>query len=234
MSTRPARLRTTPRSSDDRVRAFVLSGLAEGRLAAGTRLPTERALAARFGTSRSAVRRALVVLEVEGRIVRHVGRGTFVAAGATRDGDAGRPVVGPDASPAEVMDARLALEPHLADLVVTNATAADIRTLEARLAEGRAARSIEAFERADGMLHLAIVRATHNRLLESAIEGIDRARQNATWGKLKRDTLTPERRASYQAEHEAIVAALSERDARLARTRIVEHLLHVRRNLLGY
>ena len=221
-------------STDERVRNFILSGLAEGRLAPGARLPTERELAARFATTRSAVRRALLVLEIEGRIVRHVGRGTFVATGATADRDGARPMVGPDASPAEVMDARLALEPHLADLVVANATASDIRAIEACLAEGRAARSVEAFERADGALHLAIVRATHNRLLEAAIAGIDRARQNAAWGKLKRDTLTPERRAAYQAEHEAIVAALRERDASLARTRITEHLLHVRKNLLGY
>jgi GntR family transcriptional regulator len=45
----------------------------------GTLLPTERALAGEFGTSRSTVRIALQELVVEGRLDRQHGRGTFVA-----------------------------------------------------------------------------------------------------------------------------------------------------------
>ncbi len=229
---RPARRLAAPPISREKVRTFILSGLADGSLPPGARLPTERDLAARFGTSRSAVRRALMVLEVEGRIARHVGRGTFAGPAEARDDRPGAAFV--DSSPAEVMEARLVLEPHLADLVVANATDADFREMEAWLREGGAAASLEDFERSDGALHLAIARAAGNSLLFAALERINRARQNAAWGKLKRDTLTPERCALYQAEHEAMVAALRERDAGLARDRLLRHLLHVRRNLLGY
>lgn len=45
----------------------------------GTLLPTERALAEEFDTSRSTVRLALQELVVEGRLDRQHGRGTFVA-----------------------------------------------------------------------------------------------------------------------------------------------------------
>jgi GntR family transcriptional regulator len=45
----------------------------------GTALPAERVLSDEFRTSRSTVRQALLELAVEGRIVRHQGRGTFVA-----------------------------------------------------------------------------------------------------------------------------------------------------------
>lgn len=48
-------------------------------LPAGTALPAERVLSGQFSTSRSTVRQALLELAVEGRIVRHQGRGTFVA-----------------------------------------------------------------------------------------------------------------------------------------------------------
>lgn len=41
-------------------------------------LPTERDLAADFGLSRRAIRRALSVLEAEGQIWRRQGKGTFV------------------------------------------------------------------------------------------------------------------------------------------------------------
>src|SRR5215468_8858411 len=55
--------------------------LAESRRAGlrrGSRLPTERQLAVNLGASRTSVRRALTVLEAEGRISREVGRGTFL------------------------------------------------------------------------------------------------------------------------------------------------------------
>lgn len=45
----------------------------------GTPLPTERALAEQFGTSRTTVRQALAELVVEGRLERVQGSGTFVA-----------------------------------------------------------------------------------------------------------------------------------------------------------
>lgn len=48
-------------------------------LPAGSPVPTERALAAAFDTSRTTVRQAIQELVAEGRLVRFRGRGTFVA-----------------------------------------------------------------------------------------------------------------------------------------------------------
>src|SRR5712672_3361997 len=45
------------------------------------RIPSERTLAAELGVGRRSLRRALDVLEQEGRIHRHQGRGTFVNNG---------------------------------------------------------------------------------------------------------------------------------------------------------
>lgn len=50
------------------------------RLAPGSRLPEERELARQFALSRGTVRRALAQLEEAGLLLRHQGRGTFVAA----------------------------------------------------------------------------------------------------------------------------------------------------------
>ena len=54
--------------------------IAAGTLAPGTQLPTEAALAARFGVNRHTVRRALGTLAEQGLVRASQGRGTFVEA----------------------------------------------------------------------------------------------------------------------------------------------------------
>jgi DNA-binding FadR family transcriptional regulator len=226
-------LETNPRSRapSDPVRDFVLTALESGDLELGGKLPAERELAARFAVPRSAVRKALVPLEHEGWIVRHVGRGTFVANGwqgnAAATGE-------PDISPAELIEARLAFEPYLAELVIANAAGTDLAAIKGWLKQLKQVSKIEEFERSDAAFHQAIANATRNRLVIRTYEMINRARQNATWSKLKGHTGTPEVRRLYNAEHEAILQALLQRDAEIARQCIVEHLVHIRRNMLGY
>jgi DNA-binding FadR family transcriptional regulator len=60
------------------------------------------------------------------------------------------------------------------------------------------------------------------------------ARNQAEWGQLKRRSVTPERRLEYQREHRALVEALVERDAQLAREVCLAHLTRVRHNMMGY
>ena len=63
------------------IEAWLAERIAAGRLAAGERLPPERALAGRLGVSRMTLRHALESLERRGLVARRVGRdgGTFVA-----------------------------------------------------------------------------------------------------------------------------------------------------------
>ncbi|HSM39403.1 MAG TPA: winged helix-turn-helix domain-containing protein, partial [Afifellaceae bacterium] len=60
----------------DAMRSF----LADQKLSLNLRLPPERELCKHFGVSRSELRKALAVLESEGQIWRHVGRGTFIGS----------------------------------------------------------------------------------------------------------------------------------------------------------
>jgi len=231
----PANATATPsRDGVQRIREFLLSGAGNGSLAAGGRLPTERELARRFGVPRNTVRKVLAQLEAEGTITRHVGRGTFLArrgaagnAGAPRDSVA-------HVSPAELMDARLRIEPALAELIVTHATPADFERMEMCLEKAEKAGTLDEFELWDAALHEALAMATHNRFVMDVFDRVTALRQQAEWGKLKDRIVTPERRLDYQAEHREIVRALKERDAERARAGIVAHLEHARRNLFGY
>ena len=49
-----------------------------GELAAGAKLPSERDLAARYGTARNTAREAISILQTEGLVVAQHGRGVFV------------------------------------------------------------------------------------------------------------------------------------------------------------
>lgn len=63
---------------------------------------------------------------------------------------------------------------------------------------------------------------------------MNEVRAQGEWGMLKRRSATPERRLDYQREHRQLVAALKDRDGARAVQLCLEHLTHVRRNLLGY
>ena len=66
-----------------RIQERIRAAIADGALAPGDRLWSEAELASEFRTTRSTVRHALDRLVFEGLIVRHVGRGSFVAERGT-------------------------------------------------------------------------------------------------------------------------------------------------------
>jgi len=215
-----------------RIRDFVLAGAADGSLAPGAKLPTEREFAKRFGLPRNAIRRALSQLEAEGYVTREVGRGTYLT---TQETEVGSSAAGSmlNISPAEVMEARLRIEPAIAELIVTNATAADFARMESCLEKAEQAAGLDEFELWDAALHQAMANASHNRFMVRMLEIVTAVRQQSEWGKLKDRIVTPERRLIYQQEHRAIVMALKDRDDTRAKTAIVTHLQHARRNLFA-
>src|SRR5688500_4686304 len=221
------------RTSARRVRDFIVNAASDGTLAPGARLPTERELAKRFSVPRNAVRRTLAQLEAEGAITRHVGRGTFLAGSAATGSELDAHGI-QQTSPAELMEARLRIEPALAELIVTNATPADFERMALCIDKAETASTLDEFERWDAALHQALATATHNRFVIRVLDMVAAVRDQAEWGKLKDRIVTPERRLKYQEEHRAIVRALKARDADCARASIVAHLQHARRNLFDY
>ena len=196
----------------------------------GSRLPTERQLAADFGVTRSSVRSALAMLEAQGRISREVGRGTFLRDGV-RPPRAGAPArdvsQAADFAPADVMTVRRLLEPPAMSLVVAWATAADLEEMDRCLSGGDRAASYEEFEMWDLALHRCIMAASHSPLLAALYQAIEVARHGQVWGDLKRRSASRENREQYQADHRAIVSALRARDSARAVEVMRVHLARV-------
>lgn len=218
------------------LRETLLENLRSRTWRAGERLPTERALSEQFKLGRSTVRRVLLDLKSRGLITQTVGSGTYVSERVHEllGGLAAAEGAALAASPAELMSARLALEPALVELVVANATEADFIRMDECNERAEAAATLEEFERWDAALHEAVAAATHNSVVAGVLRLLGEARRHNEWGVLKRRSATPERRLAYQQEHRALVAALRQRDAEAARRLCLSHLLHVRTNLLGY
>jgi DNA-binding FadR family transcriptional regulator len=218
----------------DQVYAAMRAGLDAGEVAPGGRLASERMLVQRFGVSRGAVRRALARLAAEGLIERRLGRaGSRATAPDMRlpqrpDGPAT-----PVASPQDVLEARLAVEPGLVDLVVARATEADFVRMAACLTRMEAARSQQAFREAGYAFHLELARATRNPLLVHLFEVIIETRARAGWGKLRALNEKPEQRAAQIAKNWRTLGFLRGRDTLSATRSLREHLAHMVREVAG-
>jgi len=241
-----------------RLAEMILAESARAGLGAGSRLPTERKLAAEMSATRTSIRHALAVLEAQGHISREVGRGTFLRHDPGMDGQdartaradpagrgthgagaaAPRPVTGPgEASagfgPADVMTIRRLLEPIAMPLVVAWATASDFREMDRCLDGGDRAASYDEFETWDLALHRTIMAASHSPLLGQLYAVIETARHGHSWGDLKRRSASRERRGKYQADHAELVAALRARDSDRATEAMRTHLSRVNNDLFG-
>lgn len=218
------------------LRQMLRSGLQSGAWPVGSRLPTERALCEEHGLSRSAVRRVLDELSREKLIARKVGSGTYVTAlpaGASR-APARNPhaLAVPSVSPAELMEARLLLEPVMVELIVNNATMEDFAHLGTCCLRAEDAQTQEEFEHWDTELHRELALATHNAVFVSIFQLLADLRSSPEWGALKNKALSPERRHMLEREHRRIVQALERRDADTARRAIFDHLAEAREKLL--
>ncbi|HEX2726518.1 MAG TPA: FCD domain-containing protein [Beijerinckiaceae bacterium] len=205
--------------------------LSEIDLSVDSRLPPERDLAQRLGVQRPALRKALAVLEAEGQIWRHVGRGTFVGS---------RPSVPPGdvsaiarmTNPGEVMRTRILLEPEVAALAALNATPASIAEMRVCLQKSRTAPTWRQYEAWDNRLHRVIAEATQNYLLLALLDTMTAVRRTVTWGRLRTNKERPKPDHHSFADHDQIVAAIADRDRARAREAMRRHLEHVERNLL--
>ena len=220
---------TTGDPATQALRAFIAGGSYDP----GDRLPPERELISCLGMTRTTLRKALLVLEREGAIWRHVGKGTFVARRPSADHIGGLAEISQQLTPVKMMRARLALEPAIAREAAINASTEAIGRIKRCMMRAAEAPTWAEYEVQDDLFHRAVAEASDNILLLALFDQLNEVRRAVAWDTVVRKTARPPATHTSFAEHEAIAAAIEARDTSGAQEAMRRHLGSVSARLFG-
>ena len=219
---------STYRPAYERVAEQILELIAGSGLRPGDRMPTEHALAAELGTSRTVVREAVKILSALGRVRAQKGRGMYVADdegmfGSSRWEGFFLPT---DLDHIYMLfEFRRFQEAAAGSLAAQRATPAELEAIRAsaeQCREGQATGRLDLFDSGDDGFHLAIASASHNAFVVAAVREARRLlRQSSTIG--LRGTLGEHGPAAIE-EHDAIYEAIRRGDAEEASQATTVHL----------
>jgi DNA-binding FadR family transcriptional regulator len=226
-----------PRRSEDVIRELI-DAIVGGEYGEGLPLPAEQELRQRFGIGRSAVRDALLALELRGLIATHPGRGRAVRqreAWDLRSIDVLRAMVerGPDAKTlTDVIRAREVVERAAAAHASQFAGETDIGLLSARVDEMERALergAVRSFDRSDPLVdaeawfHRTLVVLSGNPALATLVEP-----WHLYLAELRR-VRAPERDHAVVRHHKLILEGVTSREPPLADEHVTGYARQLRR-----
>lgn len=190
----------------------------------GEKLPAERLIAEEMNVSRTVVREAIIMLEVEGYVEVRKGSGIHVIANQQKK------LIMPDnlfefgsVGPFELLQARQLIECNIAEFAATQVTKQDIVQLmeiqEKAIQEDRHRDS-----EWDLKFHVQIAMATQNTVMITIVEKMWSQRvQNPYWRKLH-EHIDDKSMESWCEDHDRILKALMRKDPHGAKLAMWEHL----------
>lgn len=204
----------------------------EGHYRPGDRLPSERQLSEQLAISRPSVREALSALQAMGLIRIKAGDGAFVEGPRN---EFAALLLSKEDNPLELLEARLAIEPSVAELAARKRSEDDLRSLRTVLEEMAAALAAGMHPvEGDRQFHLAIVRATHNDTLYASVAHLVDQMGGSIWHQVKKKGLSgaglP---AKYHEQHAALYKVIERGDARRAKVAMQQHVQSIVADLLG-
>jgi DNA-binding FadR family transcriptional regulator len=137
------------------------------------------------------------------------------------------------ASPLDIINVRMIIEPQAAAAAASNASEPDIAGIAEAHEEAAKSLDMEVFERWDAEFHKRIFASTRNEFLTNLHDILSVIRNKTPWREIKRRTFSEERRLAYCVDHALIVETLAARDADRASHAMRAHLAAVSANLFG-
>lgn len=197
----------------------ILQLIGELALDPGDRMPTEKELASRLGTSRTVVRDAVKILSATGRVSAQKGRGLYVADGETM---LGARRWGGFFLPTNLdhifmlFEFRRVQEMQASRLAAKRASPSELRVIETAAAtcrHGFTSGNNSEFEQGDDDFHIGVATGSHNFFLVSAVREARMLQRQASVIGVHGVGGHAEAAVS---EHEAIYRAIGDGDAEVA------------------
>lgn len=219
-------------ANEKRLTAAEVSNLLEAHIAEHDlflhdRLPAERNLAEQLGCSRGTVRAVLERWAKEGRVRRQIGQGTFLGSHDSSNIGPSR-IVLDIASPFELLQSRIAIEPGVAALAASMASDKSLDLMRKHALATCNASDWQSYERADSDFHNSIAAATGNRVLVSLMHFVSSVRGRVAWQREHDQIFRHAHRKEYALAqgnmHLRIVEAIADRRPAKARSAMLEHL----------
>jgi GntR family transcriptional regulator, transcriptional repressor for pyruvate dehydrogenase complex len=228
----PSQPPVAPRSLTHQLAAQLTADIVEGRLASGSRLPTEQEMVAANGVSRTVVREAVAALRADGLVVVRQGVGAFVAADVRRPFRIDVGGLRSLRQALDVMELRMGIEIEATGLAAERATAAQIRKIAHAYAAVDAA--IDRGETAideDFAFHVSIAEATGNPQFPRFLQYLGRSIIPRKTVHVDSPSMPNNRTflRTYQEEHSDILAAIRARTPTPARASMRRHLANSRK-----
>ena len=194
-----------------------------GEYPVGSKLPAERIIAEQMGVSRPSVREAISALHIVGILESRPGDGTYITEPLAMDELMlqVQSFLEESDSPYEILQARKAVEIGVVRLAVSIATDEDIQKIKIAWDEkyklGRKG-EFDAYIRFGKDLHLAIAKATKNRIIEAMMDRLLNVTNQPLWKNMRRSYYEqdPARIEQMLEIHNDIVTAIQNRDSEKA------------------
>jgi GntR family transcriptional regulator, transcriptional repressor for pyruvate dehydrogenase complex len=223
-----------PKRLSDSAVEEILGLIREGKLALGSRLPSERELITRLKVSRSSLREAIRMLETMGVLVVLPGRGTWIREDYRESFSEGWLSWLPshEKDVMDLLEMRETLEVQAATLAAERATPAQQLRIQQQLAAMEASLASDdlvGLVSADTGLHEAIGEASGNPILASTLRSLSllvTESRRATWA-------IPGHPRRSVPEHCKIVQAIMARDSEAAARAMFRHVRKARQDVVG-
>jgi DNA-binding FadR family transcriptional regulator len=212
--------------STDRATQGLVKLLQSHRYPIHSRLPSERALCKLLQVSRTTLRNGLDQMAQEGRIWRHVGKGTFVG-GRPQSVHSCAEALGCGTTLSELLEARMLIEPLVARLAALRTEPYELKLMRDYNMSAQQAEDWASWDKWDELFHRAIAEASGNGLMINAIDQIFRIKKKTPWAITRAKKFDPSLRDRYCFHHLALISAIENHDLQEAERAMISHVREI-------
>lgn len=197
----------------------------------GDMLPSERVIAEQMEVSRTVIREAMIMLEVEGFVEVRKGSGIRIINTQAQAADTSSSDIALNGDfsfmltcgPFELLQARQLFESNIAEFAATQATKQDLVALM-KIQEQAKQDDYSRDSHWDIEFHIQLARCTQNSVVVHIAEMLSKHRENNPYWKKLHEHIEDNKIRSWCSEHDEIIKALIKRDPVAARQATWQHI----------